>query len=80
MKCTSEKQADKATKELIRDNGEGIILRKPGSFYEHSRSSNLLKLKVLLFFLSFIFFKYFIVYRVMLLGDERRHGSPRARS
>lgn len=32
--------------DIIGDGGEGIILRKPSSSYEQTRSPNLLKLKV----------------------------------
>lgn len=31
---------------MIDNGGEGVILRKPKSFYEHGRTQSLLKLKV----------------------------------
>lgn len=32
--------------ELLQDGGEGIILQKPGSVYEHGKTQSLLKIKV----------------------------------
>lgn len=32
---------------VIDDEGEGVILRKPASLYEHGRNESLLKLKVI---------------------------------
>eukprot|EP00026_Physarum_polycephalum_P001478 Phypoly_transcript_01480.p1 GENE.Phypoly_transcript_01480~~Phypoly_transcript_01480.p1 ORF type:complete len:1080 (+),score=145.14 Phypoly_transcript_01480:111-3350(+) len=43
--CTSKKQLSRAMKAVLRDGGEGLILRKPKSGYESGRSPNLVKLK-----------------------------------
>eukprot|EP00026_Physarum_polycephalum_P002865 Phypoly_transcript_02874.p1 GENE.Phypoly_transcript_02874~~Phypoly_transcript_02874.p1 ORF type:complete len:846 (+),score=138.45 Phypoly_transcript_02874:54-2591(+) len=43
--CTNGKQLIKVTQELIELGGEGVILRKPGSFYVRGRSKNLVKFK-----------------------------------
>lgn len=32
--------------ELLQDGGEGIILQKPSSVYEHGKTQSLLKIKV----------------------------------
>ena len=37
---------DWISQDIIEDGGEGVILRKVGSFYEHGRTSSLIKLKV----------------------------------
>jgi ATP-dependent DNA ligase len=45
--CTAKIQLEVVTENIIEDGGEGIILRNVGSFYEHGRTSSLIKLKVL---------------------------------
>lgn len=45
--CTNSKICEKFMESIIEDDGEGIILRKPNSIYEHGRSNNLFKLKVI---------------------------------
>jgi len=45
IKCTSREHMDQALKVVKSMNGEGLMLRKPGSFYEHKRSSTLYKVK-----------------------------------
>lgn len=44
--CTNQIHLTKALQQIINDEGEGVILRKPNSEYEHGRSTALLKLKV----------------------------------
>lgn len=34
--------------QILEDNGEGVIIRKLNSIYEHGRTPNLLKIKVLI--------------------------------
>ena len=34
------------TENIIEDGGEGIILRKVGSYFQHGRTNDLIKLKV----------------------------------
>lgn len=46
MKCFTHKQVETKLKQVLEDGGEGVVLRKPGSVYEHGRSSSLLKIKV----------------------------------
>lgn len=46
VKCVSEKQLIAYSKEILEHGGEGVILRKPKSTYEHGRSSSLIKYKV----------------------------------
>ena len=36
----------KRLEDIIADGGEGVVLRKPKSFYEQGRSPSLLKIKV----------------------------------
>ena len=38
-------ELDRMFNRIVRDGGEGVMLRKPGSHYEHKRSSTLLKYK-----------------------------------
>jgi len=47
LKCRDRKYMDNYTRHIIKRGGEGVILRKPGSLYEHGRSHLLLKYKVL---------------------------------
>eukprot|EP00026_Physarum_polycephalum_P002482 Phypoly_transcript_02489.p1 GENE.Phypoly_transcript_02489~~Phypoly_transcript_02489.p1 ORF type:complete len:757 (+),score=113.72 Phypoly_transcript_02489:481-2751(+) len=42
---TKKQHLTASSQHIIQDGGEGVILRKPKSLYEHGRSSNLLKLK-----------------------------------
>lgn len=42
----SKVDLDSALSTLLVDGGEGIMLRKPYSRYDHGRSNNVLKLKV----------------------------------
>lgn len=44
--CKDQKHLLKMVEGIIDHAGEGVILRKRGSFYEHGRSSSLLKMKV----------------------------------
>lgn len=46
MKCTSRPQLSQMLQAIIDYSGEGVMLRKPFSVYEHGRSNLLLKLKV----------------------------------
>lgn len=45
IKVKSIAELDRMFNRIIRDGGEGVMLRKPGSHYEHKRSSTLLKYK-----------------------------------
>jgi DNA ligase-1 len=45
VKCTNLAHVSKAVQSIIDEEGEGIILRKCNSVYEHGRSHNLIKLK-----------------------------------
>lgn len=44
----SYKHLDKMFEKVVKQGGEGLMIRKPGSMYEKKRSSTLLKYKVLL--------------------------------
>lgn len=44
--CKSKKFLSKTLRQIIGDGGEGVILRRPKSLYEHGRTPNLMKLKV----------------------------------
>lgn len=46
VECKNNKHVNLQLKNIIQDGGEGVILRKKGSLYEHGRTTNLLKLKV----------------------------------
>ena len=45
VECASEAHLDEYEQSLIEIGAEGVMLRKPGSLYQHKRSSDLLKLK-----------------------------------
>lgn len=44
--CNSSKKLSMSISNILEDGGEGIILRKPNSLYEHGKSQQLIKLKV----------------------------------
>jgi ATP-dependent DNA ligase len=44
--CTNYNLIQTTTEQLIQDGGEGVILRKAESFYQHGRSPFLMKIKV----------------------------------
>jgi ATP-dependent DNA ligase len=44
--CSTKQHLTLALQSQIDNGGEGVILRKPGSFYTHGRTALLLKLKV----------------------------------
>lgn len=44
--CESQQFLEQNIQKIIKNGGEGAILRKPKSIYESGRSSSLLKLKV----------------------------------
>lgn len=46
MECFGKKQLHEMIKKITQNEGEGAILRKHGSLYEHGRSESLLKFKV----------------------------------
>ena len=50
-----------ATRVILRDGGEGVILRRPNSLYERGRSTSLIKFKVFLFLFSFLFSFFFLL-------------------
>ena len=54
--CAHRRRLAYALQQVLADGGEGVVLRKPASQYEHGRSTNLIKLKV-----SFFFFQTFII-------------------
>eukprot|EP00026_Physarum_polycephalum_P001205 Phypoly_transcript_01206.p1 GENE.Phypoly_transcript_01206~~Phypoly_transcript_01206.p1 ORF type:complete len:647 (+),score=92.12 Phypoly_transcript_01206:1465-3405(+) len=43
--CTGKLQLDRLMEFIAQNGGEGVILRKPGSVYDHGRSSSLVKVK-----------------------------------
>ena len=45
--CSNSGHLMKATKNIIENEGEGMIMRKVGSFYKRGRSLDLIKFKVL---------------------------------
>jgi len=45
VKCASYDHLDEFEDAVLDKGGEGVILRKPGSLYQHKRSDDLLKLK-----------------------------------
>ena len=45
--CNRKQMLTSSVNRIITDGGEGVILRKPGSVYEHGRSTSLVKLKVI---------------------------------
>jgi DNA ligase-1 len=47
VRCTDYAHLMASLKVVLEARGEGIMLRKPGSAYEHRRSSTLLKVKVM---------------------------------
>lgn len=51
-------QITKSILQIINDEGEGVVFRRPGSLYEHGRSTSLVKYKVFLnkFIINMIYF------------------------
>lgn len=47
MKAKSKLQVTDFMQNIIDDEGEGVILRKPSSLYDSGRTESLLKLKVI---------------------------------
>merc|ERR1719382_2087386 len=45
IRCTGREHLDRELAEVDAKGGEGLMLRKPGSLYEHKRSHTLLKVK-----------------------------------
>jgi len=45
VKCASDDHLDDYEDAVLTKGGEGVMLRKPGSLYQHKRSDELLKLK-----------------------------------
>jgi len=45
IKCTSKKHLQEFYHQVLKERGEGVILRKPNSMYEFGRSKALLKYK-----------------------------------
>lgn len=52
--CKSSTHLNQFTAGIIDETGEGVILRKRASLYEHGRSPNLVKLKVTYYYSNFI--------------------------
>lgn len=48
MNCTAESHSADILRGILKDGGEGIMMRKPLSLYERGRSLSLVKLKVAL--------------------------------
>lgn len=46
VKCETQQHLSRIALQVIESGGEGIVLRKPHSFYKSGRSQSLLKLKV----------------------------------
>ena len=44
--CSSKPQVYYLLKEIVDSSGEGIVMRKRGSAYEHGRTESMLKFKV----------------------------------
>lgn len=64
IKCKGENHLQDTFIEMIENGGEGIMLRKPLSFYEPCRSSTLQRIKV---FFNFIFNIYIHLYPIFYL-------------
>ena len=71
--CKHSKHLNVLVQEVIDDGGEGVIMRKVGSLYEHGRSPNLIKLKVsllcLYLYLYFYFYLYFSLLFLLVLSS-----------
>jgi ATP-dependent DNA ligase len=77
-RCKGGRAVNVALAHVTRGGGEGIILRKVKSLYEHGRSPNLFKLKVYSFlFYTFLFHLVTIVqaYRADLEALVMAHSS-----
>lgn len=46
INCNDLSQINSLLHTIVRDRGEGVILRKSGSLYEQGRNTSLVKLKV----------------------------------
>ena len=44
--CKSKRHISAHLHGIVDENGEGVVLRKAGSLYEHGRNKSLMKLKV----------------------------------
>ena len=44
--CSTASHLMDSLQQVIKDGGEGVVVRQPASFYEHGRSESLFKLKV----------------------------------
>jgi hypothetical protein len=62
MLCSSKRFVAIATKSIIEDAGEGIILQKPKTEYIHGRTSAMLKFKVFLFLISYFLLIYHLLF------------------
>jgi hypothetical protein len=60
VECASKKFLRNFSHGIFKDAGEGLILRRKASMYEHGRTPDLYKIKVDLF--SFSFFLFFIIF------------------
>ena len=45
VKCDGKEHLNKYLSEIVEKKGEGVILREPGSLYEHGRSNKMKKYK-----------------------------------
>ena len=71
--CTPSHLLDSLT-QVIKDGGEGVVVRLPASYYEHGRSESLFKLKVsfslsLSLSLSFLFFLFFCLFFLFVYAN-----------
>ena len=53
--CSNKENMKELLKLIVEGGGEGAIARLRGSVYEHSRSRNLIKLKVYLLLARFVY-------------------------
>ena len=66
--------------QVLKDGGEGVVLRQPGSVYIHGRSDSLFKLKVMstsLFFVSLSLslpLLRLLLFYLLLMADRLREG------
>lgn len=52
---------------LVKEGGEGVVLRKPASYYENGRSHSVLKVKVVHFFEYYCYSLCLYIYAVVCL-------------
>ena len=75
--CTPSHLLDSLT-QVIKDGGEGVVVRLPASYYEHGRSESLFKLKVSFSLFLFFFFFFLFVFFANLLCLKAARGDQEA--